>query len=202
MQTFRYVIAVLFVTIVPASMLYWLLLHPLIGLWRKAGVAATQFILWAIVALVAAALFARRGDMLASEFGFNPLVFGAGILCIIGAAIYRLRIEKFLNWRVQLGLPEIDPQKYPQQLVADGPYAHVRNPRYTQVLLALLGWSLVANYPAVYLAGALWIPAFWIITRFEEAELRRRFGAGYDEYFQRTGRFWAHAAETNHRVRA
>lgn len=202
MQTFRYVVAVLFVTIVPASMLYWLLLHPMVGMWRKMGVAATQSILWGIVLLTAAALYTWRADWLASEFGFNPLIFGAGVLCILGAAVYRLRIEKYLNWRVQLGLPEIAPQKYPQALVTNGPYAHVRNPRYIQAVIALLGWSLIANYPAVYLASALWIPAFWVIARFEESELRRRFGAGYEEYVEKTGRFWARAPETNHRVRA
>jgi protein-S-isoprenylcysteine O-methyltransferase Ste14 len=61
-------------------------------------------------------------------------------------------------------------------------YAWVRHPRYIQVALALLGFTLIANYLAPYVIFALWLPVLYLIIRIEERELRDRFGQAYEEY--------------------
>jgi protein-S-isoprenylcysteine O-methyltransferase Ste14 len=58
-----------------------------------------------------------------------------------------------------------------------------------QFLVALAGWSLVANYLALYGVLALWLPGVWLIAVLEERELRNRFGAEYDAYSRRVPRF-------------
>jgi protein-S-isoprenylcysteine O-methyltransferase Ste14 len=202
METFRYLVALLLVTFVPAIFLYWLLLHALLPVWRRLGISAAQYLLWAAVVAVALLLFSWRDELLGKAYGFQPLLAAVGIVLLAGAVVFRLQIERHLPWRVQLGLPEIDPSGYPQRLVTEGPYAHTRHPRYMQVLLALAGWALLANYPAAYLAALLWVPFLLVIVRLEEPELRRRFGTEYADYEHRVARFWPQTPASNHRVKA
>ena len=201
MDTFRYIVALLLVTLVPAALLYWLLLHSLLPVWRRLGISASQYLLWVMVIAVAVFLSAWRDTFLARDFGFQPLLATVGIVFLAGAIVFRLQIERHLPWRAQLGLPEIDPLGHPQALVATGPFAHARHPRYLQVFLALAGWALLANYPAGYFAAVLWIPLMLVIVRLEEAELHERFGAAYADYCAHVARFFPHAPAANHRVK-
>ena len=202
METFRYIVALLLVTLVPAMCFYWLLLHGLLPLWKRLGISASQYLLWAAVLALAFYLSTWRDVFLTRDFGFHPIPATIGIILLAGAIVFRLNIERYLPWRVQLGLPEIDPVGHAHKLVTEGPYEHVRHPRYVQVFLALAGWAFLANYAAGYVAALLWLPLMLIIVRLEETELHRRFGAAYTIYRDRVGRFWPHAAPTNHRVKA
>ncbi len=202
MDTFRYIVALLLVTLVPAALLYWLLLHSLLPVWRRLGISASQYFLWAAVIVVAVVLSAWQETLLRNDYGFQPLLAAVGIVFLAGAVVFRLQIERHLPWRVPLGLPEIDPLGHPQKLVTTGPYAHTRHPRYVQVFLALAGWALVANYPAGYVAALLWVPLMLVIVRLEEAELQSRFRGAYADYCEQVARFWPHAPAANHRVKA
>ena len=67
----------------------------------------------------------------------------------------------------------------------------VRNPMYIGAALALGGASLVYASPALLSYGA----AFLLVTRlfvvlYEEPTLRRLFGAEYESYCRRVGRWW------------
>lgn len=202
METFRYIVALLLVTLVPAVCCYWLLLHGLLPVWKRLGISASQYLLWAAVLAIAVLISTWRDVFLARDYGFQPIPATIGIILLSGAVVFRLQIERFLPWTVQLGLPEIDPVGHAHKLVTQGPYAHTRHPRYLQVFLALVGWAFLANYAAGYLVALLWLPLMLIIVRLEEAELHRRFGAEYTVYGDRVARFWPHAAATNHRVKA
>jgi len=201
MDTFRYIVALLLVTLVPAVLLYWLLLHALLPAWRRLGISASQYLLWASVVALAIILSAWRETFLSAEYGFQPILATIGLVFLAGAIVFRIQIERFLSWNVQLGLPEIDISGHAQKLITEGPYAHSRHPRYLQILMALSGWALLANYPAGYLAALLWIPLMLLIVRLEEAELYRRFGGEYHAYCERVARFWPHAPVENHRVK-
>lgn len=74
----------------------------------------------------------------------------------------------------------IDP---PKELVASGLYRYVRNPMYVSVILILLGhflwfgfWWLLAY------AGFAFLITHLFVTLYEEPNLRKRFGAGYEKY--------------------
>jgi protein-S-isoprenylcysteine O-methyltransferase Ste14 len=202
MDTFRYIVALLLVTLVPAALLYWLLLHSLLPLWRRLGISAAQYFLWAAVIAVAFFFSTWREELLRNNYGFQPMLAAIGIIFLAAAIIFRLQLERHLPWRVQLGLPEIDPMGHGQKLITSGPYAHTRHPRYVQVFLALAGWALLANYPAAYIAALLWIPLMLVIVRLEETELHHRFGGDYADYCEHVARFWPHAPAVNHRVKA
>jgi len=201
MDTFRYLLALMLVTLVPAVLLYWLLLHGLLPLWRRTGVDAAQYVLWGAVLVVAGFLFVGRDTWLLADYGFQPLLATVGIVLLSGAIVFRLQIARFLPWSVQLGLPEIDVEGHPHKLITEGPYAHLRHPRYLQIAIALVGWALLANYAAGYVVALLWIPLMLVIVRLEEAELERRFAGDYHDYCGRVARFWPHAIPANHRVK-
>jgi protein-S-isoprenylcysteine O-methyltransferase Ste14 len=88
-----------------------------------------------------------------------------------------------------VGFPEIAPDRFPRPLITEGIYGRIRHPRYVQLLIALTGYALIANYLAAYLAVALWVPGIYVIVRLEEKELRAHFGDAYDDYCRRVPRF-------------
>lgn len=201
METFRHSIALLLVLLVPAAFVYWFLLHSLLSSWRRLGAPVSLSLLLLTFFATVLLVLLWHDALLAHDFGFNPLTASAGLICLVSAAVFRLQIEKFFPWRAQTGLPEIDPAGHPQELVTVGPYAHTRNPRYVQIFLALIGWALLANYAAGYVAAMLWMPLAAFIVLLEERELARRFGRAYEEYRHRVPRFWPHAPAVNHRLK-
>jgi protein-S-isoprenylcysteine O-methyltransferase Ste14 len=76
------------------------------------------------------------------------------------------------------------------RLIDRGPYRRVRHPIYAGWLLMLAG--LLLTTPALW--SAIGFAAFASIlvvqARFEEASLRREFGAAYDAYSATVGMFW------------
>jgi protein-S-isoprenylcysteine O-methyltransferase Ste14 len=73
--------------------------------------------------------------------------------------------------------------------MTDGVFGKSRNPRYVNIVVALLGFSLILNYPAVYLVTLGMIPGIYLVVRLEERELADRFGEEYLAYCRRVPRF-------------
>lgn len=84
-------------------------------------------------------------------------------------------------------LSPVDP---PRELVVRGPYRYVRNPMYLAVTMILLGEALLAGSRdlVIYWAG-FFVAANLFIIGYEEPYLRRHFGASYDAYTRRVGRW-------------
>ncbi|HEX9145610.1 MAG TPA: isoprenylcysteine carboxylmethyltransferase family protein [Candidatus Binatia bacterium] len=189
MDTIRYFIALILVISLPMLFLYWLLIHPLIKFWRVKGVRLTYTVILTIIAIGMIALFSIRQELLATDFGTSYPLLIAGILCLVLAGAMRFAIQKHLTMKILLGLPEIAPDRYPRALITDGIYARVRHPRYVQLLIALVGYALIANHLASYIVVALWLPAIHVIVALEEKELLQHFGVSYTNYCQRVPRF-------------
>lgn len=89
------------------------------------------------------------------------------------------------NWSPALELRE------DHGLVTKGVYARVRHPMYAAIWISALTQPLLIHN---WIAGFLVIPAFaamWFLrVPNEEAMMRRRFGAAYEEYCGRAGRLF------------
>jgi len=109
------------------------------------------------------------------ETGAIVLTVIGNLLIVMGAAL------AVLGWR------QVHSAR--GQLVQTGLYRHIRHPQYTGFFLFLLG-SLV-NWPT--LPTLLMLPALlWTYGRLaglEERDVQREFGADYEAYRKRTGRF-------------
>ncbi|MGO9135198.1 MAG: methyltransferase family protein [Methylovirgula sp.] len=76
-------------------------------------------------------------------------------------------------------------------LVIDGPFQFTRNPMYLGLVTLSLGIALwVGAWPMLLAPIALFATANFVHIPFEEAKMRRQFGADYDAYLARVRR-WA-----------
>jgi protein-S-isoprenylcysteine O-methyltransferase Ste14 len=82
------------------------------------------------------------------------------------------------------------PIDAPKKLVRHGPYRYVRNPMYLAVLAVILGWAVLFESTAVlgYALG-VGLCCHLFVVLYEEPHLRRVFGAEYENYCLRVGRW-------------
>jgi len=124
----------------------------------------------------------RKGPQI--EMGvFGYLAFP---LWIIGGVIL---LWSFWNFLIEgRGTPApIDP---PKELVAVGFYRYVRNPMYVGVLLILIGHFLwFKNIWLIVYAVVAFLIVHLFVTLYEEPTLKRKFGAGYEEYLKKVPRW-------------
>ncbi len=124
----------------------------------------------------------RRGPQV--ETGF--LAYLAFPLWAVGGMIL---LWSFWNFLAQgRGTPApIDP---PKELVATGFYRYVRNPMYVGILLILIGHFLWFQTIALIVYAAIVFLAFHLfVTFYEEPNLKRKFGTGYEEYLKKVPRW-------------
>lgn len=114
------------------------------------------------------------------------LAYLAFPLWLLGGVIL---LWSFWNFLVQ-GRGTPSPTDPPKELVAVGFYRYVRNPMYVGIFLMLLGHFLWFKF--------LWLILYLVIvfvivhsfvTLYEEPTLKRKFGAGYEEYLEKVPRW-------------
>ncbi|MBV9073163.1 MAG: isoprenylcysteine carboxylmethyltransferase family protein [Acidobacteria bacterium] len=106
---------------------------------------------------------------------------GVGLTAVgIGFAIWA-RIYIGENWSGTVTV------KVDHELIRTGPYALVRHPIYSGLLLATLGTGIVRGQVRGLLAVPILWFGFWLKTRIEERFMRKTFGHQYDEYSRTTG---------------
>lgn len=116
---------------------------------------------------------------------FPPIVAveWAGIaLTFAGAALaIWARVILGQNWSSQVSL------KFGHELIRSGPYAYVRHPIYSGLLVAVIGTTLKMGEWRALLAIGLFAIAHGIKARREERLLTSEFGESYAQYRQHTG---------------
>jgi protein-S-isoprenylcysteine O-methyltransferase Ste14 len=151
------------------------------GSWWKD--ALFRLILIAAILLPLGAL--RFGNLLGNvgsyETGTSRIVLGSiGVFfCVSGMALAILaRIYIGRNW----GMPMTRREN--PELVTTGPYAYVRHPIYTGMLLAVLGTVLVSGIP--WLITFVFICAYFVYSaKTEEKQMLQQFPKAYPEYRKR-----------------
>jgi protein-S-isoprenylcysteine O-methyltransferase Ste14 len=79
----------------------------------------------------------------------------------------------------------------PRRLVIRGPYRFVRNPMYIGAGFALAGAALVyESWALLVYTGLFFLVTHLFVVLYEEPTLRRTFGADYQAYCGRVGRWW------------
>jgi protein-S-isoprenylcysteine O-methyltransferase Ste14 len=189
MDSTRYYVALVTVVAFPPPVIAWLLIHPLADKLRRIGLTGAYALIFSFYAIGMFAIWSARGYILTIEFGFSvPLMVLAIVLW--GVSIYiRVLWRRVQRRSTIFGLPELRREREPDDLVTEGIYARVRNPRYLEVGLVLWAIALFSNYLAVYIFCIAYIILIYAVVLLEERELKNRFGAAYEEYCSRVPRF-------------
>lgn len=107
-------------------------------------------------------------------FWLGSLLTATGLLLTVWARLHLGR-----NWSGTVTIKE------GHELVTSGPYALVRHPIYTGLLLAFLGSALALGDWRGVLAFALAACALWLKLQVEERWMRQQFGDAYQVYSER-----------------
>jgi protein-S-isoprenylcysteine O-methyltransferase Ste14 len=109
------------------------------------------------------------------------------LVCIgVGVALLAMCIFEF----ARSGRGTLSPLDPPRALVVRGLYRYVRNPMYLSVTLIILGEAMLLRSSALAIYWAIWF--IWVnvfVVGYEEPTLRRMFGASYEDYTRRVGRW-------------
>jgi protein-S-isoprenylcysteine O-methyltransferase Ste14 len=77
-----------------------------------------------------------------------------------------------------------------KKLVVRGPFRFTRNPMYLGLVTASLGIAFwIGAAPMFAVPILVFATVNWVHIPFEEAKMRRQFGAAFDEYCRRTRRW-------------
>lgn len=143
--------------------------------------AASRMLQGGLAAAGAVLLFAR--DMSSGWLNLQLLPDSAALadtgalltVAGIGFAVWA-RFALGRNWS---GVVTI---KQDHELIRSGPYALVRHPIYSGILLAVVGTALVVNELRGFVAIALATLALWMKSRTEESFMLQQFGDQYRDY--------------------
>lgn len=176
--------------IIPALWLLFVVYWGISALGAKRSIGTTAWWMHSLLRLsiVVLAYIAFRFFGLGHTLGLvqayqtRSVILGAiGTLCVllgIGLAIYA-RVYLGRNWGMPMSRKE-DPE-----LVTDGPYAFVRHPIYTGIILAMLGSAIGQGIIWAVLL-VLFAPYFVYSARREEELMLAQFPAQYPDYMRRT----------------
>jgi protein-S-isoprenylcysteine O-methyltransferase Ste14 len=137
-----------------------------------------------VVLLVAAIHFSGAGGLLRAMHAYqgHSVLLGATgatlVLLGLGFAVYA-RIYLGRNW----GMPM--SRKEEPELVTGGPYAFVRHPIYTGIILAMLG-SAIGETPFWAVMLVVFAPFFVYSARRVEELMCEQFPEQYPDYMRRT----------------
>jgi protein-S-isoprenylcysteine O-methyltransferase Ste14 len=155
-------------------------------------------------------LFIRYGNFL---FKYRNIVFPV-VLCALLFGFYPVRPMDNSNYSVGMDLlgflisamgesirvvviglayikrGGVNKRVHADTLVAEGIFAHCRNPLYLGNLLILLGLFIIHNNPWVYALGlGFFLTAYSAIVAAEESYLQIKFGADYQKYCHQVNRW-------------
>lgn len=186
----RRVLAILVLISIPPAILYWYLIHPLAGFWRRVGRRTAYVVVVAISVAVGYGLFRIRDSLLGTDLGTHWPVLALGLALYAATVVLEVQVRRHLSFRVLAGAPELSGDPSESRLLREGIYSRVRHPRYLGVVVGTLAMAVLAHHTGVYLVWLASLPAFWLLIVLEERELRDRFGREYEEYCREVPRLF------------
>ena len=116
-----------------------------------------------------------------SLWPLNPFILGVAVILTIAGLSFavwaRLHLGKYWSGRITL--------KVDHRVIQTGPYAWVRHPIYSGLILALLGTAISRGTVQAFLGFAFMLVSFLRKLTLEENWLRSHFGTEYQLYQKR-----------------
>jgi protein-S-isoprenylcysteine O-methyltransferase Ste14 len=108
-------------------------------------------------------------------------IFWVGAFLAVAGLVFSVLARRTIgrNWS---GIVTV---KADHELITTGPYAIVRHPIYTGLLLAFAGSAIAGGEWRGVLAVLLVLASLWRKLRFEERWMREQFGEAYEVYSRR-----------------
>jgi protein-S-isoprenylcysteine O-methyltransferase Ste14 len=182
LDTIRYALGVLLVITLPPAIVWWFVIHPFVGFWRRVG-ARTAFRTNLILMLASiAALWLVRRPLVGADLGTHAPLFVLGAALLALSFAMGLRRRRHLPMRVLAGLPELEEDGKGGRLLTEGPYARIRHPRYVEVAVGVMGYAALANHLGAWTMAFASLPVLHLVVVVEERELAQRFGAEFEVY--------------------
>jgi len=189
MDAVRYYLALItLMSLVPAILL-WYLIHPLGSFWRMLPPWLSCSLLGVAAMVLMLPAFLLRHRLLSVDFGTNAVTIVLAAIALVLGVWLAMKRKRYLTFKILAGWPQLSARAYPGTLLTQGIYGKIRHPRYVEVALWVLGYALIANFLALYIAFLLTLPGLLLIVLLEERELEERFGDEWRAYAARTPRF-------------
>lgn len=186
----RRFLAILVLVGLPPAILYWYLIHPLAGFWRRLGRPVAYTVVVAVSVAFGWGLFRVRDTLLGTDLGTHWPVLALGLALYAGTVALEIQVRRHLSFRVLAGAPELAAEPSESRLLRDGIYSRVRHPRYLGVVVGMLSMAVIANHAGIYLLWLATLPALYLVIVLEERELRERFGREYEDYCREVPRLF------------
>jgi len=128
---------------------------------------------------------------------FYPLDTGLPPRLIEGAAGWAISIAigaaltvfaTWIIWKVGKVAPDSFVPRKENQMFG-GIYTRVRHPQAVADVTYWFAIGFLLNSPFLLVVALIWVPLNYLLTVFEEQDLKVRFGQDYVDYIARTGRF-------------
>jgi protein-S-isoprenylcysteine O-methyltransferase Ste14 len=169
-------------------LVWWLISATRLNAMKKREPFGEWLLRWVVMAVAFELLFGSGGnlDVLNRRFvPYSPNIRGVGAaLTCVGVAFSiwaRQHIGRYWSSTVSL--------RADHQLIRTGPYARIRHPIYTGMLLALAGTVLANGHDGAIAAFAMLLVGFsWKAVQ-EEHLLAREFGPAFEDHKRLTGFF-------------
>jgi protein-S-isoprenylcysteine O-methyltransferase Ste14 len=115
-----------------------------------------------------------------------PLAPLAVLLVVAGISLSATGVVLFRREGTELNPASTTNRK----LVTSGPFRFTRNPMYLGLVVVTLGIAFwIGAWPMFLVPIAVFATANWVHIPFEEAKMRRQFGAEFDAYVSRVRRW-------------
>ena len=147
-----------------------------------------------LISLVSNAALVLAGFLLfASRIRLGPLDASiyppSAWIAVLGLVLTAAGLALSVWARVHLGRnwSGFVAPKVNHRLIRTGPYARVRHPIYTGILVAIFGTALSIGQYRAFAGMAIYIAGFAWKAQREERLLRREFGPDFERYRRETG---------------
>jgi protein-S-isoprenylcysteine O-methyltransferase Ste14 len=112
--------------------------------------------------------------------GLWPFWLGAAVT--VAGLLFAIWARRHLgsNWSSEVTI------KQGHELITTGPYAVVRHPIYTGILVGFLGTAIALSQVRGFIGLTIVFLGFWLKLRMEEQWMRSQFGETYSTYAQQT----------------